>query len=398
MKRLLPFLLIIFFTLTYLIPRLSNLSQNLEFRYDQGLHLFEVKEMVDSRHLRLLGPAVTSKTIIGRQFFIGATYYYLLAFLGIISNWSPLIITAILIIIEYIFYALFLKLLNLNFGFFPTFITAILISFSPYLIFHSYFFWNPHFLIPLSILFLIYRKNPYLSAFIWGLAFSFHYSAIFWVLPYLIFRYHYSQFKFKTLLFSLILFFTANLPFIFSELRHQFYNLKTIFLIFTNSSKSFEVTPHYFIFPLLIFFIYLIIFISKKSHIPFYLLLPLLLFYKDRSSLDRILGWNYPEQTKISQEISSFCPQNYNIAATIQGDTRFYDLRYLLAVKKCPPNPVDIYPQSKTLFLIAPPKRTPETETVWEVNSFKPFKITQQQQINDYVIFYRLEKLETDSL
>jgi hypothetical protein len=392
MKRFLPFVLIIIFALTYLLPRLLNLSQNLQFRSDQGSHLLEVKQMVDSHQFRLVGPAVTSKTLNGRQFFVGATYYYFLAVLGLIFNWSPLNITLAIIIFEFIIYALFIDYLRRNFGYFSTIIVALIISFSPYLIFHSFFFWNPHFLIPLSILFIIFRKNPYFSAFIWGLALSFHYSAIFWALPYLIFRLKYHQLKIFKLFLAVILFLTANLPFIIFELRHQFYNLKTIILVFTHSSGSFDVTPHYFIFSLLIFLIFFLLYFSQKTHFPVYLLLIAFLFYKDQSDLNQIKSYKYPIQLKISQEISKNCPQKYNFAATNQGDTRAYDMRYLLTINHCPPDTVDNYPKDQTIFLIAPPSRPPLNETVWEISSFKPFKITSIQRLNDGIILYRLDK------
>lgn len=392
MKRFLPYILIIIFTLTYLIPRLLNLPQNLQFRYDQGLHLLEVKQMVDSHQIRLLGPAVTSKTLNGRQFFIGATYYYILAFLGLILSWSPLNITFAIIIIEFLFYAIFIDFLRRNFGYFSSIVISLIISFSPYLIFHSYFFWNPHFLIPLSVLFIIFRKHPYLSAFIWGIALSFHYSAIFWILPFLFFRFKYHQFKCINLIKSFVLFLLANLPFIIFELRHQFYNFKTLLLIFTHSSSSFEVTPHYFVFSLLIFVIFFLLYFSQKLHFPMYLLLFVFLPYKDNSALDQINNYDYPTQVEISKKISKNCPSNFNIANTNQGDTRTYDLRYLLTINHCLPDNVDNYPHDQTIFLIAPPSRPPETETVWEISSFKPFKVTNKIIINDNVIFYRLDK------
>ena len=48
-------------------------------------------------------------------------------------------------------------------------------------------------------------------------------------------------------------FFLGDLPFFLFEFRHQFYNLTTMFYIFTHSSQGGELTSHYFIFPLLIF-------------------------------------------------------------------------------------------------------------------------------------------------
>jgi hypothetical protein len=105
------------------------------------------------------------------------------------------------------------------------------------------------------------------------------------------------------------------------------------------------------------------------------------------------IGWNYPTQKKVINLITkNSCPDNFNIATTIGGDTRSYDLRYLLNINNCLTNSVDNYPQSSTIFLIAPPSRPPESETVWEISSFKPFKVTEKIIINDNVVFYRLDK------
>ena len=104
-------------------------------------------------------------------------------------------------------------------------------------------------------------------------------------------------------------------------------------------------------------------------------------------------GWTYPAQKQIEKLITqNGCPKSFNIATTISGDTRAHDLRYLLTISKCPPMGVEEYLNNQTLFLVAPPTRPPETETVWEVDSFKPFKITEYLKINDQLIFYRLDK------
>lgn len=391
MKKFFPFLLILFFTIIYLSPRLLNLSRNLEFRFDQAYQLTEVKEMFDSRHLRLIGPA-TSKTIEGRQFFTGVTYYYILAVFGAIFSWSPLAITASIIIIEYLFYTLFINYLRQSFGYSISIFFAILISFTPYLIFHSFFFWNPHFLIPLSIMFIIYRKNPYLSAFIWGLAISFHFSALLWFIPYLIFNKKYYHLKISKILLALTFLLAANLPYIYFELRHNFYNIKTAFLVFSHPSNSFGITTHYFFFSLIIFISYLLICLSHKYNRPIYIILILVFLIQDQAELNRVNGWDYPNQIKISNSIAASCPQNYNVATTIQGDTRAYELRYLLSLRKCNADTVDNYPNNKTLFLVSPSNISPEKDTVWEVNSFKPFKISSQEKVNHNITFYRLDK------
>jgi len=271
MKKLNFFYLIILFCIGFLFIRLNHISSKIEFRYDQGLHLLESYQMWQSHKIRLVGPMVTSKTLDGRQFFIGPFYYYTLALLGYLSAWSPLTLTILFIIIDVIFYLIFLKFLNKHFGLIPTIISAIIITFSPYLISHSRFFWNPHFLIPLSVLFVLFFNNIFIAALIIGLAFSFHYTALFWIIPLIINLFYKKQFNLKNIFIIFSGFILGDLPFFIFELRHQFYNLKTIFLVFFHSGNSSGLTPHYFIFPFLIFTIILILKISKIYKKPFYL-------------------------------------------------------------------------------------------------------------------------------
>jgi len=376
---------------------------------DQGIHLLETKSMVDNRKILLLGPN-TSISLDGRLFFTGANYYYVLAIIGVLGHWQPLIITGIFIIIEFIFYLFFILLLKKIFT--ATFaITAFLfISLSPYLVIHSRFFWNPHLLIPLSILtlyfllqFLHQKHYRYLfyAAFFWGFAFACHYSAILWAVIFLfvlIKSHHIHNIKSYLLIgLGLIL---GNLPLILFEVRHSFYNLKTIIYIFTHSPRAGDFTSHYVVFPFLIFSLYFILYLYRKYQLANFLLIILfslltiiqLKIFNYYQPLDVIPGWDYSTQNHVADLIAQNCPANFNIAATIQGDTRFYDLRYLLDIKNCYSEGVEDYPTSQKLFLVAPVNRPPETETVWEVSSFKPFIIKQKISLNDHLYFYELEK------
>ncbi len=392
-KIVLSLIFVIILSLIYLFPRLYQFEQNINFRYDQGLHLLETYEMVKSGQIRFVGPAVTSKTFEGRQFFIGPNYYYFLAILGVIFSWSVSKIILSLIFIELFFYLLFFYFIKKYFGFLPALITFVGISCSPYLIYHSSFFWNPHFLIPLSILLLIFSKNIFISSFLFGLAFSFHYSAIFWIIPIiLIFKIN-QKINLKNILIAISMFLLANLPFYLFEIKNSFYNFKTMLLIFLNSKDSGSLTSHYFIFPLIIFVIFIFLYLSQKYKKPFYLIPFLfLIFFKNTNPLDNF--WIYPDQVKTAQIIlQKQCLDNYNIAATIQGDTRFYDLRYLLTINNCPPDKVENYPHNKYLYLISN-KDNPHQETVWEVDSFKPFQIQDKIKINQNINLFLIQRID----
>lgn len=407
------FISLVLVSILYLFLRFNHLGQLVEFRLDQAVHLSESKAMIDDHHPSLLGPMVTSKSFMGRNFFIGANYYYVLAFVGIVASWDPLLVTTIFIFLELVFYLVFTFFLKQKFGIYLALTSYLFLTVSPYLVDHSRFFWNPHLLIPLSIIAIITLEkyidsNKYIflavSAFAWGFAFSSHFAAVLW-LP--IFIYYLSKshrlFDIKSWSIISLSFILGDLPFVIFEFRHQFYNLNTMFFVFFQSKSSAETTPHYFIFPLLIFAIFTVTYLFSKINNRTYSIILLIIFYSGLTllqffafngyqSLDNIPGWDYPTQQKIANQISQNCPTNFNVAATMQGDTRFYDLRFLLEKNNCHPDGVDAYPTSKTLFLVSPHNRLPVDETVWEVTSLKPFTITSTTRINDLLDLHRLDR------
>lgn len=403
----------------YLFVRFYHLDSLLGFRYDQGLHLLETKEMFDSKKISLLGPMVTSRSFMGRHVFIGANYYYVLGTIGVISRWDPLSITTIFIVLEYLCYLAFVLFIGRKYGFVFALMVFVFIAFSPYLIIHSRFFWNTHFLIPLSIFILLsffkYLENKrfrylFATAYFWGFALACHYGAIAWAflfLPVILkFKIQLNIEKYCLLLAGLVL---GNMPFFVFELRHGFYNTKTLIYIFINSADSKQLSVQHFVYPFFIFVTFILIsFLAKikRKYLGHFILITVfgilltaqIRFIDSFYPLDIIKGWNYPEQRQITDLIvKDGCPQNFNIAATIQGDTRFYDLRYLLNLKNCNPLPVEAYPQAQRLFLVAPLSRPVDSETVWEVNALKPFIINQKIPINNQIIFYELERADNKS-
>jgi len=101
--------IILLFSLLFLSLRFSNFSSKLEFSYDQGFHLIDSLEIIKTHKLRMIGPEVTSKIFQGRQFYIGPHYYYILSILGFITNWDPVKITGLIVIVEYFFFLFLIK-------------------------------------------------------------------------------------------------------------------------------------------------------------------------------------------------------------------------------------------------------------------------------------------------
>ena len=399
----------------YLYFRFYNLDNLIGFRLDQAVHLSETKSIFDSKNISLIGPMVTSKSFEGRNFFIGSNYYYVLGIMGLIGRWDPLTITSLFIFLGFIFYLFFIYFLKRKFNSFWALLTFLFIASSPYLVIHSRFFWNPHLLIPLSILTLLFSekyffkkqiKYLFLAAFFWGFAFACHYSAVFFGL-FFIFAFIKARqiLNLKSYLAVIAGFIIGNLPFFIFEVRHSFYNTKTLFYVLARSSQGGDLTSHYFVFPLLIFAIFFLLFLLSQIKKKFISNMMLIIFlislfliqikvFRNYGPWDIIQGWNYSEQKKVVELIvKDGCPQDFNVAATIQGDTRFYDLRYLLSLENCNPMSVDAYPQSQKLFLVAPSNRPVKSESVWEVSSFRPFEIKQEIAINERIILLELDKI-----
>jgi hypothetical protein len=271
---------------------------------------------------------------------------------------------------------------------------------------HSRFFWNPHLLIPLSILAIYFLDKfsktlvssyLFLASIFWGLAFSCHYGAIFWLPVFIYFLIKSQLFiNLKIIVIILLGIFLGDLPFFIFELRHQFYNLQTFIFVYTNSPDSSGLTSHYLVFPLLIFTVYGLLFTVYKTKLIFLILFLVSIYqfylYPSYPSFGAVSNWNYPDQQSVANIISQNCPQNFNIATSMQGDTRAYDLRLLLVRRGCIPDGVEDYPKSQTLFLVAPVTRPPADETVWEVTSHRPFAVTSTTKINDHLVLHRLDR------
>lgn len=107
-------------------------------------------------------------------------------------------------------------------------------------------------------------------------------------------------------------------------------------------------------------------------------------------------GWDMKGIKKTTQIIASDIKTDYkfNIAATLDGDTRAMPYRYLLEVQNKTPQGVEDYPGSQVLYLIS--KDTPQDidqYKVWEVASFHPFDIRELAMVQNNIKLYKLTKL-----
>lgn len=106
-------------------------------------------------------------------------------------------------------------------------------------------------------------------------------------------------------------------------------------------------------------------------------------------------GWNLLGARKAAEIISSDVTEDktFNIASTLDGDTRARPARYLVEVYGKIPMDVEKYPEADILYLISKDEEEKiKAYTVWEIASISPFEIKNKWEIQNSIKLYKLEK------
>lgn len=421
MKKYLFIFLFLLFTFLFWFSRIWNFENLITFHSDQGTFFLETWQMIQEQKPRLIGLKVGTKEVMGRAFFTGPFFYYLLATLGIITHWNPHTITLIFLFLWWLT-GLGIWWLVKKFSGNLAAITAYgIFATLPFLVSFSRIIWNSG-LLPLAAVaffFSLYRVEERNSLLWWflvglflGLGLNLSYAAFLWF-PFLSIFFLWGFLKkkwgLKPFVLLLVGFVLGELPLLIFELRHDFYNLRTIFFFIQHGvfggKITGPVTDYHFIFALLpLFFLLwggLIAFIEKNLSFIKALSLSLLLIFTLTISINwqqewgtgMPEGWTLSKEQKVARLICEEMENNaFEIAETINGDTRAHDLRFFLNFYGCPPLEVEDYPSADILFLITTTSRPPEKENVWEIKSLRPFKIVYQENLKDNIFLYKLSR------
>jgi 4-amino-4-deoxy-L-arabinose transferase-like glycosyltransferase len=237
-RKNLAILLFIVITFLSLLLRSWHYERVVNFYLDPPFFLHEVKDMVDAGKIRLIGPMVATKVIEGRFFFTGPFFYWLLAILGIFLNWNIVLMTGFFSLLWVGTFALIYFWLRKRFSNDISLSAYAILSFLPIFIALSRMIWNPHFIPLFGVLFLWFleeRKRGFvfylLAGLFFGLGIHVHYSAFLWLFIlgyYLILDLKKKDFFLKNWFFWGAGVILAESPLILFELRHDFYNLRTI--------------------------------------------------------------------------------------------------------------------------------------------------------------------------
>jgi len=409
-------------SLLFLWVRLDHLSDRLTVGTDQGIHFLEMYNIVKSQRITLIGP-VSSFNANGRQFFFGpATYYFALP-VFYLSNWNPLAVSYFLILVQFLafficFYAvyrLYDRAVALYF--------LLLASVTPIVVNYSRFLWNPNLMLVASAILLavlvIVRKKPqssiwfFLIGVLFGLGLQFHYAFMLTIILTIVVILYWKIFHVRKFLFCAVGFVVGFLPLVIFELRHGFYNLKTIILFFSYQPEKISlefpvgyIQDYHFLslVPyLLLFFAYLFKkFTFANRFLAFVVLLAFLFLslvslvpvpaHGFRTSDD----WNYKSALEIRDIIRGENLPLYNIVDLLTGDTRAMFVRSMLVTGGHAPLGVTKYSESSYLFIYS---KMPIEEILggdlWEITSVKPVVLLKWWEVKDGIYLYLVGKTGT---
>lgn len=405
---------LIFLIGLFLFLRIFNLEKEVNFSAEQGLFLNEAFEIYKTKKPTLIGPATSIKSKISQEFYQGPATYYLLIPPLVIFRGEVIAVSYWLIFLNSIALLIIYLSAQKQFDSKVAFWSAFFFATSPQLVTFSRFVWNPNFL-PLFasiLLFLMVKTNKnnkffhfILLGFTLGLCLQFHYQAVLLILLTFIWL-MIKKTSLTRLIYVFLGFIIGFSPLIIFELRHNFYNLKTLLLILqTGTDKTLSFLPFYYILCLVPFLAVFIGFFVKKLFsfnktvgfllIFFYLFLSTKEIYSFSYQAPGMPeGWNYLGEKEVVKIILKEDKKSYNIANLLTGNTRANATRYLLTIAGKPAGDVSSYPQVDWLFVISryDEQRT-KKDPVWEVSSFVPSRITKQWPIQNGINLYLFEKI-----
>ena len=378
--------------LVFLGLRLYKIENRVEFTMDQGLFMSKAYEIWQKKEITLLGPTA-SPIVNGRQFFQGPIIYYALVVLGVLAKWDPVRISWEIAILGMVGLAFFGMTLNKLWGRNTAIIGGILFAIWPTLITFGNFIWNPNFLLIITPVLMWTMVNSWwlLAGIIAGIGLQFHFQfglIILLILGWLVYK--------KTGFIKFVAGAAIGYsPLIIFDLRNHFYNVRTIaewLLGGKGSSLGFQ--THYWLAILIIVLVGVSWFLGKiwdKNRIVIVgLLMGLMIF--SVVSVIKSQNYKYVDLEKAERIILEAKINDFEVAVTTGGDTRFYAMRYLLMKDGIKVMSVDEYPKAKVLYLMAPFNRPPEIEKVWEVSSLGKIKVINKVKINEKIDLYQIQK------
>lgn len=378
------------------ILRLIHFEPRLEFLADQGLAASRVLEIWQNKELTLLGPSSSYGELNRKLFFGSVSYYFQIPFM-LLANWDPLFASVLFALFSCLTaVALFYgtkKLCNVSIAFV---ITSIYL-FVPSYITYTQFLWNPNFLLALTPIVVLLMSLQYchqqkyyyqvLLYFAIGLQILFHYQYIVVLVIIAIFQIvtqrHNRLHLFLAAFGGLVL---GVSPMILFEVRNNFYNTRTFFLILQLSDRGGAVYGlYYWLSSILILLIVIGYFIKDflKRFYPVPIITGLLLisFVTSLNFPERSNGWYYKYDVRAYEIIRSQQVERYSVVNLVY-DTLAQVQRYFHRKDGLDYN-FDAYTDVDKLFVIAESISDNPQDVPYEINSLRPYTIQEKWLLNE---------------
>jgi hypothetical protein len=387
------------------------------FHLDPPLHLTEAQANFKSGKISLIGPSIASKEVMGRNFFLGPFYYYVLEVLGVLTDWNVIAISAFFTFLWPLTFIIIFIWFYKRFGGAVAILSYSILAFIPWYVMMSRQIWNPQPVPIIGILFIIFllkgrRKiNYFWAGLFWGLGLAFEYLTGLWVVVagyFVVNEIRSKQFRLANWLMIPLGIAVAEFPLILFEIRHNFYNLRTILfhIQYGQISQGYKFgLVYYYAYSLLPFTVYVFgLILSKLRKRKYFNLIFVLGFAISAILLIQSLGpsgrkplyppgWSVQKQKDVAAVIINDHPTDFEVAETINADTRAMDLRWWLENAGVSVMGFAGYSSSPVLYLVTTDKRPPEVDTVWEVSSMRPFRVEFKKDMGDGILLYKLVRI-----
>lgn len=291
-----------------------------------------------------------------------------------------------------------------------------LLTFTPFLIQYSRFLWFPNFLVPISTIIVTLlllldphkRNNNFIllaTGFLLGFGLQFHYSFLLAFIVVLIWVFIVLK-RFHQEIILLIIGSVAGFgPLLLFEFRHNFYNIRTIYLYLTSAKETANMHfQSYYLLSIASFLVFAVsLFLTRfyqKQKIftgialIFLIAYSLSLFFKKpRQGFLMVDDFDYESFLKMTDIIVSENTENYNIVDILTGDSRALALRYFLTIRNHKPEDFLSYPKANYLFIYTRiPIEKVLAGSMWEIDSIKPAKVLKKWVIKEDINLYLLQK------
>ena len=398
-----------FFVLLFIAIRTLYYKNLFVFIFDQVSSSTAVLELWRDKKISLIGPPL-SFVIEGKQVFFGGISYLIQLIFLLIGRFNPFWSTYAFMVFAGIMtiplYYGVKKLINQN----AAVLVTILYAFLPFSIESTIALWNPYFLFALLpilvyLMGLFKEKRGVLTFFLFallnGILFQLHYMYLFTVIGLLVYYFVFKRLRIAYFFTFLLGFFLGFGNMILFELRHNFYNLRTLSFYFT---KPQIVAGHwladYYFASIVLFILLVVLYLLKKRIsaifcIGFFVIMLLVSFRYvtvDTEKRNFPPNWHYADELKVYSIIRKSLDtiKDFNIFEFYVATGTFQ--KYLLKRDNILIN-FDDYYHNKYLYVVYKDE-TFQNDPAYEVNSFKPFKIRNVWKINPAYNLYLLERME----